>query len=78
MMGSALRSMATRLGLIGRGKWGRNIEQTLLLLEDVSVIPIARNEPLRHDLDGVVIASPSVTHAAVALPYIAGWNSYVY
>ena len=70
--------MVTRLGLIGRGKWGRNIEQTLLSLEDVSVIPIARDEPLRHDLDGVVIASPSVTHAAAGLAVHRGWNSHVY
>jgi predicted dehydrogenase len=70
--------MATRLGLIGRGNWGRNIEQTLLSLGEVSVIAIARDEPIRRDLDGVLIASPSVTHAELALPYIqAGIATFI-
>ena len=59
-----------RLGLIGRGKWGRNIEQTLLSFGDVSLVAIPRGEPLRRDLDGVLIASPSATHVELALPYI--------
>ena len=62
--------MITRLGLIGHGKWGRNIERTLLSLPDVSIITIGRSELLRRDLDGVLIASPSITHADLALPYI--------
>jgi UDP-N-acetylglucosamine 3-dehydrogenase len=70
--------MATRLGLIGRGKWGRNIERTLLSLPDVSVVLIGRDEPLRRDVDGVVVASPSATHAALALPYIdAGVATFI-
>lgn len=39
-------------------------------MPDVSVVAIGRNEPVRHDLDGVLVASPSVTHADVAVPYI--------
>jgi UDP-N-acetylglucosamine 3-dehydrogenase len=62
--------MTTRIGLIGRGKWGRNIERTLLSLEGVSVIQIGRNDPLRNDVDGVLIATPSAAHADQALPYI--------
>jgi predicted dehydrogenase len=62
--------MAMRLGLIGRGRWGRNIERTLLSFGDVSVVAIGRGEPVRRDLDGVIIASPSATHAQLALPYI--------
>src|SRR5262245_5331046 len=70
--------MATRLGLIGRGKWGRNIEQTLLSLGEISVIGLARGEPLRCDLDGVLIASPSATHVELALPYIqAGIPTFI-
>ena len=70
--------MVTRLGLIGRGKWGRNIERTLLSLGEVSIIAIARDEPLRRDLDGVLIASPSATHAGLALPYIqAGIATFI-
>jgi predicted dehydrogenase len=70
--------MATRLGLIGRGKWGRNIEQTLLSFGDVSLVAIPRGEPLRRDVDGVLIASPSATHAGLALPYIqAGIATFI-
>jgi predicted dehydrogenase len=70
--------MATRFGLIGRGKWGRNIEQTLLSFGEVSVIALARDEPLRRDLDGVLIATPSATHAELALPYIqAGIATFI-
>jgi predicted dehydrogenase len=70
--------MPTRLGLIGRGKWGRNIEQTLLSFGEVSVIAIPRDEPLRRDLDGVLIASPSARHAELALPYIqAGIATFI-
>jgi predicted dehydrogenase len=67
-----------RLGLIGRGRWGRNIEKTLMSLDDVSVVPIGRNEPVRRELDGVIIASPSATHAELALPYIrAGITTFI-
>jgi UDP-N-acetylglucosamine 3-dehydrogenase len=62
--------MVMRLGLIGRGKWGRNIERTLLSFPDVSVVAIGRGEPLHRDVDGVLIATPSVTHADLASPYI--------
>jgi predicted dehydrogenase len=61
--------MALRLGLVGRGRWGRNIERTLLSLPDVSLTIIGRNER-PSGLDGVLIATPSATHAALALPYI--------
>lgn len=63
--------MTLRLGLIGRGRWGRNIERTLIALPDVAVIPIGRDEPRPRDLDGVLIATPCATHAELALPYIA-------
>lgn len=70
--------MAMRLGLIGRGRWGRNIERTLLSFRDVAVVPIGRNEPPRRELDGVIIASPSATHAELALPYIqAGIATFI-
>jgi UDP-N-acetylglucosamine 3-dehydrogenase len=70
--------MTARIGLIGYGRWGRNIEQTLLSLGDVSIISIGRNSPLRSDLDGVLIASPSATHADLAIPYIrAGIATFI-
>jgi predicted dehydrogenase len=62
--------MTLRLGLIGRGRWGRNIERTLQSFGDVAVIPIGRNERQPSGLDGVLIATPSDTHAELAIPYI--------
>jgi predicted dehydrogenase len=63
--------MSLRFGLVGRGRWGRNIERTLLTFADVSVTVIARGQEPPRDLDGVLIATPSATHAEVALPFIA-------
>jgi UDP-N-acetylglucosamine 3-dehydrogenase len=69
--------MALRLGLVGRGRWGRNIERTLLAFPDVSVTAIARGEK-PPALDGVLIATQSATHAQAALPYIeAGVATFI-
>jgi predicted dehydrogenase len=59
-----------RLGLVGRGRWGANIERTLTTFRDVDVVCISRKEQPLLDLDGVLIATPSSTHADIALPYI--------
>lgn len=70
--------MALRLGLVGHGRWGRNIERTLLTLPDVSVTVIAKGEKPPARFDGVLIATQSATHAAVALPYIeAGIATFI-
>jgi len=70
--------MALRLGLVGRGRWGRNIERTLLTFPDVSVRAIARGDKPPATLDGVLIATQSATHAEVALPYIeAGIATFI-
>lgn len=70
--------MALRLGLVGRGRWGRNIERVLLLFPDVSIVPISREGGCQEALDGVLIATPSATHAEVALPYIeAGIATFI-
>ena len=69
--------MTLRLGLIGRGHWGRNIERTLRSFDDVAVIPIGRNEQRPSSLDGVLIATPSDTHAELALPYIEIGRAHV-
>ena len=63
--------MTLRLGLVGRGRWGQNIERTLRSFPEVSLTIIARGDSAP-GLDGVVIATPSATHAEVALPYVAG------
>ncbi len=62
--------MALHIGLIGRGRWGKNIEATLASFEDVRVSNIERGAEMPHDLDGVCIATPSTTHATISLPYI--------
>lgn len=62
--------MALRLGLIGRGPWGRNIERTLSSFPDVAVVPIGRGEAPPAGLDGVLISTPDATHAGLALSYI--------
>jgi predicted dehydrogenase len=75
---SQLMTGPMRLGLIGRGRWGRNIERTLLSFADVSVVMIGRQKARCGDLDGVLVASPSATHAELALPYIeAGVPTFI-
>jgi len=70
--------MVMRLGLVGCGRWGRNIEQTLLSFPDVSVTAIAKGESPPAGLDGVLIATQSATHAQTALPYIeAGVATFI-
>jgi predicted dehydrogenase len=59
-----------RLGLIGLGRWGRNIERTLLSFDDISLTLIGRGASAPADLDAVLVATPGGTHAEVALPYI--------
>jgi predicted dehydrogenase len=67
-----------RLALVGRGRWGRNIERTLATFSDVAVVPASRGEPPILGLDGVLIATPGATHADVALPYIeAGVATFI-
>jgi predicted dehydrogenase len=69
--------MTVRLGLVGRGRWGQNIERTLRSFPDVSLTIIARGDPAPR-LDGVVIATPSATHAEIALPYVtAGVPTFI-
>ena len=70
--------MSLRLGLVGRGRWGRNIERTLLSFPDVSVTIIARGERPLKGIDGVLVATQSATHAEVALPYVeAGIATFI-
>jgi len=70
--------MARRLGLIGRGRWGRTIARTLEEFPEVAVTPIGRGEARPAGLDGVIVATPSATHADLAMPYIqAGIATFI-
>jgi predicted dehydrogenase len=70
--------MVLRLGLIGHGRWGRNIERTLLTFPDVMVSVIAKGAPTDTNLDGVLVATQSARHAEFALPYIeAGIPTFI-
>jgi predicted dehydrogenase len=70
--------MTLRVGLIGHGRWGKNIHRTLLTFPDVSVSLLEKGAAPRAQLDGVLIATQSSTHANVALPYIeAGIPTFI-
>jgi predicted dehydrogenase len=70
--------MALRLGLVGHGRWGRNIARTLQMVPDVAVSIVARGEQPPDNLDGVLIATQSAAHAQAALPYIeAGIATFI-
>lgn len=62
--------MMHRIGLIGHGRWGANIEKTLRSLDDVELVVIEKGAASPSGLDGVCIATPSATHAQIALPFI--------
>lgn len=63
-----------RLAQIGLGAWGKNIEKTLRALPGCTLAYTAaedwRDLLEKKDIDGVVIATPPATHAAIALPFI--------
>src|SRR5262245_36174878 len=70
--------MTLRLGLVGRGRWGQNIERTLRSFPEVSIAHIARGQTSPVGLDAVIIANQSAAHAASALPYIeAGIATFI-
>ncbi len=69
-----------RLAVIGRGKWGMNIVRTLATMRDVQLIEESRDLSiiLREKPAGVVIATPSTTHAGLALPFLeAGVPTFI-
>jgi predicted dehydrogenase len=70
--------MSLQLGLVGHGRWGRNLERTLLAFPEVTLTIITRGENPPLGLDGVLIATQSATHAETALPYIeAGISTFI-
>ena len=59
-----------RVRLVGRGRWGRTIERTLLAFPGVTLTVVGRGAVPSQDLDAVIVATPGASHADVALPYI--------
>jgi predicted dehydrogenase len=69
-----------RIAVIGRGKWGMNIVRTLATMRDVELIDESKNFDVvvRQQPAGVLIATPSATHAEVAIPFIdAGVPTFI-
>ncbi|MEK7113931.1 MAG: Gfo/Idh/MocA family oxidoreductase [Patescibacteria group bacterium] len=63
-----------RLALIGAGRWGKNIIKTLDALPECELAYQATHDWRtlleKSDIDGVLIATPTSTHAEIALPFI--------
>jgi predicted dehydrogenase len=69
-----------RIAVIGRGTWGINIVRTLATMPDVQLIDESKNSDavLGQQPAGVLIATPSATHADVAIPFIdAGVPTFI-
>lgn len=56
--------------LMGRGAWGKRIEATLAGFPDIVLTVVEKGGVIPSHMDGVLIATPSATHAEVALPFI--------
>lgn len=61
--------MPLDVAVVGAGRWGTNILRTLAGMPGLRVNVVHKGETAR-DADAVIVATPSETHAAVALPYI--------
>lgn len=69
-----LKTQAVRVAVIGAGRWGTRIIQTLktFSLCEVAYVEARDYRTLIHkkDIDAVLVATPGATHAQVALPFI--------
>ena len=66
-----------RLALIGLGRWGTNIKNTLEAIGGVEVVTFEKDaSPLtpvvakKKGIQAVIVATPGSTHAEVALPFV--------
>ena len=69
-----------RVAVVGRGRWGTNIVRTLATLSDVDLIAESKDIDaiLQQRPAGILIATPSATHADVAIPFIeAGIPAFI-
>ena len=64
----------TRVAVIGKGRWGKRIAATLQPLPECAVSYIVSRDYKKllkkKDIDAVIVATPSKTHATIALPFI--------
>lgn len=69
--------MALRIGLVGRGRWSKNLARTLTSFPDVELLNVQPGDP-PGALDGAIIANRSASHADAALPFIrAGMPTFI-
>lgn len=60
-----------KLALVGHGKWGSNIANTLAKMPGVDLVYAGNNATEVPDaLNAVLVATPGSTHAQVALPFV--------
>ncbi len=64
----------TRIALLGRGRWGANIQRTLAGMPGIEVRVSDPREslslPSLDGMDAAIIATPGTTHADAALPFL--------
>ncbi len=64
----------SRLGLVGKGRWGSTIKKTILEMRTCELAyEVTRDWKIlleKDDIDGIIIATPPATHTAIALPFI--------
>ncbi len=70
--------MPLRIGLVGRGRWSKNLARTIGEFPEVELVAVRSGEMPAGPLDGVVVANRSASHADTALPFIeAGIPTFI-
>jgi UDP-N-acetylglucosamine 3-dehydrogenase len=70
--------MPLRIGLVGRGRWSKNLARTIGEFPEVELVFVRSGEMPAGPLDGVVVANRSASHADTALPFIeAGIPTFI-
>ena len=72
-MSAASSKTPLRIAVIGKGRWGSRIVETLQTLSECQVVAVVSHEwqkLVEIKIDGVVVATPASTHFAIALPFV--------